>query len=61
MRIVMWAMLAVTAAALLSGCGMFKKEAYLVPTEQGWVEMESKDNGNKVRYRPAEKVKVEYK
>lgn len=58
-RTMVLGVLAVAAALLACGCGMFKKEAYLVPTPQGWVEQETKDGGNKVIYRPAERV--EYK
>lgn len=53
--------LAAAAALLACGCGMFKKESYLVPTPQGWVEQETRDGGNKIKYRPAEQVQVEYK
>lgn len=53
-------LLAMSAAVLISGCSMFKKEAYLVPTPQGWVEMQSKDGGNKLKMKPAEKVEVKY-
>ncbi len=51
---------AIVAWTLASGCGMFKKESYLVPTPQGWVEQETKDGGDKIKYKPAEKVKVKY-
>jgi len=57
-RAVVLGVCATVAAAFLSGCGMFKKEAYLVPTDQGWVEMQSKDNGNKIKMKPAERVEV---
>jgi len=40
---------------------MLKKETYLVPTPQGWVEQETKDGGDTIKYRPAERVRVEYK
>ena len=53
--------LGAAAALLACGCGMFKKETYLVPTPQGWVEQETKDGGNTIKYRPAERVQVEYK
>jgi hypothetical protein len=60
-RKVLLGVLAIIAWMIASGCGMFKKESYLVPAKGGWVEMQSKDGGNKLKYKPAEKVEVEYK
>ena len=36
------------------------KTVHMIPTPSGWVEEESSDGGNKLRYRPAEKVEIEY-
>jgi len=58
-RAIVWC--AAAAALLVCGCGMLKKETYLVPTPQGWVEQETKDGGDTIKYRPAERVRVEYK
>ncbi|MCX6338542.1 MAG: hypothetical protein NTX71_01305 [Candidatus Aureabacteria bacterium] len=52
--------LAIIAWMIASGCGMFKKEVYMVPTPQGWVEQETKNGGDKIKYKPAERVKVKY-
>ncbi len=53
--------LAAVAALLGCGCGIFRKEAYLVPTPHGWVEQETTDGGNKIKYRPAERVEMKVK
>lgn len=60
-RAMVLGVLAVAAALLACGCGMFKKESYLVPTPQGWVEQETKDGGNTIKYRPAERVEMKVK
>ncbi len=49
--------LAIVAAIVISGC----KTVHMIPTPQGWVEEESEDGGNKLEYKPAEKVEIEYK
>ena len=49
--------LAIATAIVISGC----KTVHMIPTPQGWVEEESKDGGDKLRYKPAEKVEIEYK
>ncbi|MEJ2744551.1 MAG: hypothetical protein P8123_02525 [bacterium] len=53
-------LVAIVAWMVASGCGMFKKETYLIPTPQGWVEQETKDGGDKIKYKPAERVKIKY-
>jgi hypothetical protein len=57
---VLYGILAIVAWMVASGCGMFKKETYLVPTPHGWVEQETKDGGDKIKYKPAERVKIKY-
>lgn len=48
------------AVAFLSGCGVFKKEVYMVPTQRGWYEMQIKEKGDKIKLKPAEKVEVKH-
>jgi hypothetical protein len=48
---------AVVLSLVCTGC----KKVYMVPTPQGWVEQEVSRDGNKVKYRPAEKIEVDYK
>jgi len=54
------ALIAASAAVIASGCGMFKKEVHMIPTPGGWVEESSSKGGDKLKYKPAERVKVKY-
>jgi hypothetical protein len=51
------ALLVTAAAVCIAGC----KEVHMIPTPRGWVEEESKKGGDVLKYKPAEKVEIEYK
>ncbi len=53
---VMGMIVAAVAILLLSGC----KKVHMVPTSQGWMEMETSKDENVIKLKPAEKVKVKY-
>ncbi|MDD5557637.1 MAG: hypothetical protein PHN82_10390 [bacterium] len=46
---------ACAAAAAFAGC----RKVYMVPTPQGWMEMESRKGGDELKFRPAEKVEMQ--
>lgn len=64
-RTMLFCMAVAVALAFFPGCkkvyNKVYKKVYLVPTPEGWSEMEISEDGDQIKVKPAEKVEVQYK